>query len=365
MNPRRLVLVGIAAVLALGAVIALGFLLFGKKTAALELNEIPIAPGQDFRVDGEVITYTTADAFYEYRTDKRRSPLTTTPLSAPISGYDIRADNMAVFSGSVLQIRGQEEVTLTGTIHQVRCGDSHVAVLRRNAQSGADSIVAFDSQGNMTADVIDYSDGKVVNFGFYTEGGNERLWVIAVAVQQGQPVFNVKMHNPDAGGMTIGYLPSFYTQAIEQVHFTADSIFVVGTQELVRYSIGNPRERYRVNIYGQRVLDMAISDAGVSFLLQPRQESFSQTVRVLTVSEAETSSESLVSLHIPSEVRAAFLQSGSLYVFTETEMFGYNYAGRSTVTLELPEAPERVRRIGADHMLFETLDASYLASVTA
>ena len=365
LRPRtiRLLVVGVAALIVVGAAIALVALLFGGREAALQLTRIPLEPGQDVKIDGDLITYATADAFYEYRAGKGGNPLAVTPLGAPISGYDINGDNMAVFSGSTLQIRGQAEIVLTGTIHAVRCGSSRVAVLRRNALSGADSIIVFDSAGNETTAALDYSDGKVVNFGFYTEGGSELLWAIAAATQQSQPVFHVKMYDYLNGG-AMSYLPSYYDQAIERVFFTQDSIFVAGTQDLVRYTLAGGREKYRVRIFGQRISDMALSSGGVSFLLQPRGEAFAQTLRVLTVAEADYASESLVSLHLPDAPVSAFLQSGRLYAFTPTHVYGYNYAGRSALTLELPEMPLRVQRAGAAFMLFETAEASYLASVT-
>ncbi|MCL2695348.1 MAG: hypothetical protein FWE69_03370 [Clostridiales bacterium] len=357
----RLLAVGAVAIVAVGLVIALFALLFGTREASLSLRQSPLEPGQDFRINGETITYATSDTFHEFRIGK--SGLTTTPLGTAISGYDVNGDNMAVFSGSVLQIRGLDEVTLTGTIHAVRCGSNHVAVLRRNITSGADSIIVFDSAGVASADALDYSDGKVVNFGFYTENGSDLLWAIAVAAQQEQPVFNVKMYDYGNGGM-MSYLQPFYDQAIESVFFTQDSIFVAGTQDLVRYTQAGGRERYRVRIFGQRVLDMAESSGGVSFLLQPRHPAFGETLRLLTVAEADYASESMVSLHLPDKVTSAFLQGGSLYAFTQTHLYSFNYAGRRGLVLELPAPPQRVSRVGDSNMLFETEGAVYLASIT-
>jgi len=363
-KPNRLLILALAVLLIIGLAVGLVSLLFGSRGAALQLAPTSLARGQDFRIDGEGIAFATDEAFFEYRAGGGGNPLTTTPLGAPISGYDMSGDNLAVFSGSTLQIRGLAEVELTGTIHAVRCGNNHVAVLRRNAQSGADSIIVFDSAGAASADALDYSDGKVLNFGFHTEGGNELLWAVTVATAQSRPVFVVKMHDY-AGGGAMRYLPSFFDQAIERIFFTEDSIFVAGTQDLVRYTLTGGREKYRVRIFGQSVLDMGTSSGGVSFLLQPRGENFLRTLRVLTVAESDYAGESLVSLHLPDAPVSAFLQNGSLYAFTSERLYGFNYAGRSILDLELPATPLRVRAVGQAHMLFETEDRVYLATVTS
>lgn len=370
-RPFRLILVLLAALIVLGVLgLAVYYGLRDQEEEAV-LAELPIPMGQDYVIDGRMVAYLTENALVTYDTAEKRNALIERSLAIQLSGFDIHSDpggnNLAAFVDSTLQIWGQDKLELNGEIAALRCGKSHVAVLRRSTSGGADSIVVFDANGNNISDTPEYSEGLVIDFGFYvsdTVGSeHELLWVIVVSLRASVPVYTIKMFEY-AGVGSVSYLPQFYDQAVEKLYFTEESIFAVGTQDIVRYPIHGGRESYRVGIYGQKVTDMMQTETGVSFLLEPRTDTQRQTLRVLSIAEADESAESLVAVHLPEPYISALFSNSVLQVYNATQLQTFNTGGRKLLELELPEAPLCVYKLdGGEYVLLETATACYLASI--
>jgi len=365
----------LAALAALGLMVAIFYFGLLERSSEAVLTEVSIPPGHQYVINGRVIAYLTDTALVTYNTDARRRPQAEHTLQTLPTGFDLltpienKSIQFAAFSGSSLQIFGQSTLQLNGEIADLRCGKSHVAVLRRNTSRGNDSIVVFNASGNEISDTPDYSDGQVVDFGFYVSDSvgseHELLWVIVVSLRASKPVYTVKWFEY-AGSGTTSYLPPFYDQAVERLYITDDSVFVIGTQDIFRYPIlgGRGREAYRVGIYGQRVADMMETDAGVSFLLIPRQDPQNQTLRILNVSESDESGESLVTVHLQEPFIAALFSDSVLQVYSLTKLLTFNMNGRQILDMELTQVPLRVHKLdGGEFVLFETAAACYLASI--
>ena len=240
----------------------------------------------------------------------------------------------AAYVGSSLQLRNFDTLTLNGTIRGVACGEGHCAALRTNDISGLDSIVVFNASAEAVGNPIDFSESKVVNFGFETKYGREMLWVICVNTQASLPVTTVRLYDYNNGG-TMSYYPSFYEQSIERVYFTEDSVFLVGTEDIIRYSMDSSRERYRVGIYGKEVMDVSASGGTVRFLLKPRGSSNQHTLYTLALAEADAPNTTMLTVYVGENIVNAFLQASGIRIVTRTRMISYTFSGKNSPSADI------------------------------
>jgi hypothetical protein len=367
-RPFRLLLLILAAMIAIAFVAVVFYYGLRKKVEKALLTEIALPAGQDYKIDGNSIAYLTDNALYTYEIGKK-DRLNEQQLATTLSGFDVRGNNKAAYAGSSLQIWGQSVLQLNGEIAGVRCGKTHVAVLRRSSTGDSDSIVVFDANGNNIADTPGHSEGKVIDFGFYvsdtTGSEHELLWVIVVSLRTSMPIYTVTMWEYANGARgTERYLPQFHEQAIEKLYFTDESIFAVGTQDIIRYPISGGKEKYRIGIYGQKVVDLMRTSSNVYFLLLPRVDVERKTVRILSLSETDEGAEGRVAVHLKEAYISIFFSNGVLQSYGAEHLQTVNVNGKKLLELELPQAPLRVYKLdGGANVLFETALACYLASI--
>ena len=356
----RVILIVVAVVVVLAAGGAALYLLFGNSDASLLYTELPIDQNATYRAENNVIAYDTGSSLVEYRVD--RNEALESPLYNGIDGYDFSPTLLAVYKDNVVQVRGKQSVALSGNIRSVCCGESHVAVLRANTASGNESIAVLDKDGAPVGNALDFSDYRVVSFGFYSDNGKELLWVIGVSIQQSIPVTTIKMYDYTTGG-SLSYFPLFYDQIIEKLYFTENSIFIVGTQSIIRYSFAGSKEKYRVRIYGLKVTDMYATDGTVYFLLMPRDENERQTIHMLTVSETDYATDSIVSIHVPETLVSAFFQNGGIRCVTTGHLYSYSNSGINQLAIETAYTPLTAMRVNETQFMMETEEGCFLCSV--
>ena len=332
-NFLRLILFGLVAVVLFGGVFAVFYLMFRQRNASLTYEKLNIEGSMDYNVSGDFLTYASSDKLIQVNiSDTKKSLVTELPTS--IDGFGVSSAITAVYAGSNLQLRNFPTLSLTGTIRGVACGQSHCAALRTNDLNGLDSIVVFNASAQAVGNPIDFSESKVVNFGFETSYGRELLWVICINTQASLPVTTVRLYDYNNNG-AMSYYPSFYEQSIERVYFTEDSVFLVGTEDIIRYSTDSSRERYRVGIYGKEVMDMSVSNGTVRFLLKPRGSSNQHTLYTLAMAEADTPNTTMLTVYVGENIVNAFLQNSGIRVVTRTRMISYTYSGKNTPSADI------------------------------
>ena len=173
-NYLRLILAAGLAIVLIGGSFALLYLLFAQKDDGLTYEKVNIQAGNDYVVSGGYLTYATNTGLIQYQLESSR--VTQTKLSSPVDGFDVSASMTAVYAGSAFQLKNYDVLNLSGTIRSVSCGTHYCAVLRTSQTSGMDSIILFNASGEAVGNPIDFTDTKVVSFGFDTVGGRETLW---------------------------------------------------------------------------------------------------------------------------------------------------------------------------------------------
>ena len=332
-NFLRLILFALVAIVLFGGIFAVFYLMFRQRDASLTYEKLNIEANMDYDVSGGYLTYASATDLIQVNTnDTKRS--TVTSLKTTIDGFGVSSAMTAVYAGSNLQLRNFDTLTLNGTIRGVACGEKHCAVLRTNDISGLDSIVVFTASTEAVGNPIDFSESKVINFGFETSYGRELLWVICVNTQASLPVTTVRLYDYNNGG-AMSYYPSFYEQSIERVCFTENSVFLVGTEDIIRYNMDSSRERYRVGIYGKEVMDVSVNNGTVRFLLKPRGSSNQHTLYTLAMAEADAPNTTMLTVYVGENIVNAFLQSNGIRIVTRTRMISYTYSGKNTPSADI------------------------------
>ncbi len=329
-----MILFVLVAIVLFGGVFAVFYLMFRQKDASLTYEKVGIQAKMDYTVSGGYLTYASSTDLVQVNiNDTRRSTITHLD-SGSIDGFGVSSTMTAVFAGSNLQLRNFKTLTLNGTIRGVACGESHCAVLRINEINDLNSIVVFNASAEAVGNPIDFAESKVVNFGFETGYDRELLWVICVNTQASLPVTTVRLYDYNNNG-AMSYYPSFYEQSIERVYFTENSVFFVGTEDIIRYNLDSSRERYRVGIYGKEIMDVATSSGTVRFLLKPRGSSNHHILYTLSLAETDTPNTTMLTVYVGEDIVNAFLQSNGIRIVTRTRMISYSYSGKNTPSADI------------------------------
>lgn len=332
-NFLRLILFALVAIVLFGGIFAVFYLMFRQRDASLTYEKMNIEANMDYDVSGGYLTYASSTDLIQVNTnDTKKSMVTNLPTA--IDGFGVSSSITAVYAGSSLQLRNFPTLTLNGTIRGVACGQKHCAALRTNDVNGLDSIVVFTASAEAVGNPIDFAESKVINFGFETQYGRELLWVICVNTQASVPVTTVRIYDYNNNG-AMSYYPSFYEQSIEKVYFTENSVFLVGTEDIIRYNLDSSRERYRVGIYGKEVMDMSVSNATVRFLLKPRGSSNEHILYTLALAEADAPNTTMLTVYVGENIVNAFLQSSGIRIVTRTRMISYTYSGKNTPSADI------------------------------
>ena len=333
-NFLRLILFGLVALVLSGGLFAVFYLMFRQRDVSLTYEKLSIQANMDYIVSGNYLSYASATDLVQVNINDTKKSTITHLDNGAIDGFGVSSTMTAAYVGSSLQLRNFDTLTLNGTIRGVACGEGHCAALRTNDMNGLDSIVVFNASAEAVGNPIDFSESKVVNFGFETKYGREMLWVICVNTQASLPVTTVRLYDYNNGG-TMSYYPSFYEQSIERVYFTEDSVFLVGTEDIIRYSMDSSRERYRVGIYGKEVMDVSASGGTVRFLLKPRGSSNQHTLYTLALAEADAPNTTMLTVYVGENIVNAFLQASGIRIVTRTRMISYTFSGKNSPSADI------------------------------
>ena len=361
-NTGKLIIFAVAALSALGLVIFLMYLAFGKEEDVLSYTSMPIESGYAYDVSDHYLTYMTDNSLEQV--NLKDNSRTTTNIYAADGGFSVSSTMTAFYSGSDFQIRGYNAVSLTGTIRSVAAGSKYCAVLRTSNSSNLDSIVMFNASGQPVFDTIEFNDNKVISFGFDTADGRETLWVICVNIESSTPATTIHLYDFNNDG-ALTYYPVFYDQFIEQLAFTEDSVFIIGTQDIIRYSRTGSREQYRVGIYGKKVTDFRIGDGYVYFLLQSRISDAEHTLFVQALAEADSPGTTSMSIYSGEKIVNAFLQSGGIRVITPTRFLSYSYAGKLSKETELEYPADNAVELDEDRFLLVSDSDCYFVTIAS
>lgn len=340
-----------------------GIISLTKKSGTMGApTELPFTKSDPYVFTGNGFLYMKGTSlYYKDLVDSKKD------YSFIVSASDVKLtaslNISALYNSSAVQIVGAPSpIERTGQILNVRCGSKHVVILREDG-NGSTSMQIFDTAGNQK-DEIDIPKGTayIVDFGF-TAAAEDVLWTLTVDTASEIPLSTITTYDL-AKGSTTGVL-TVHHQLIESLQFTQNSIFAIGTNDLIRYN--NASEVYRLRVYGWKLLDFSASGASAKplFLFAPRNASSAlSTVKVYSVAEAEVASDQVMTFQLPENTLSAFLAGGNLVACTGNALYTYAMNGsKSSVELGLTVDGPGAVKLSENRMLLFQGEKLYLASI--
>ncbi|MDO4492254.1 MAG: hypothetical protein Q4C53_00040 [Clostridia bacterium] len=368
MNPRKkkkkgpsmmVIMLILTFVILLGLIVYLAF--FRDRERTIVMTETPIAAEDTYLNTGRGLLYAKGGDISLYSTDTGKSVYYGHDQTGTVRMSGSGAMS-AVFAGGSLQIiRANGDITtmeFTGTIDAVELGTYHIAMLRRDS-AGEESVLVLSAAGEQVDQILP-GEQYVVDFGFYTIGKSEMLWVEMMSVTAAQPTETIRCYDlsvrSQTGAITV------QNQLVEEVYITPNSLFLSGTNQIIRYTHDGNKEAYRVTDYGYRTLDFSDAGGDAVFLLTPRGGDM-HSVKLLTLKEGASADTKETYMQLPGEGVSGFIMNNRLVVVAEKRLYIFSMKGKLTETANLQYPIERAEKLSDSMLLLLSNGKWYTASV--
>lgn len=361
-NKRRVVfrlLFLIFLLLLISAGVVGGMLLLQRRSSNLvQLTDMPFTTEDQHVYTGTGFLYFKNNTltYQDLYNDKKNDSAAVTVDSVQIAGS---AGMQLVYNSAGIKIVGVPySVEFAGTLISLKCGNTCFAVLREISEN-AEGIKVYDKQGAVQLE-LDYAGQIVLDYGFYTST-SEHLYVIALSLDSGTPQSTIMIC--DMAAMSTSGVMNVQNQLIEQMHFSSAGIYVVGTNQIIRYSQARGRESYRETVYGWHVLDFDAT-SGPTFLLKPRNAETLGTVKLLKLKDDDVAATTQRLLQLPAGTMDAFLMGGKLVAVTANGYIVYGLDGKLISQKVFPDAVEGAEKLDAAMLLLQRGIKYYTIKVT-
>jgi hypothetical protein len=329
--------------------------IFNKQEATVSMNITPISTTSTYISTGDGLLYQTDGQihFYHLTDNKKNYTYGMGASNIRMSGSESMT---VVFNESQLQVVGEKTpLTFTGVVEEVECGTKHLAVLRK-AEDGTESVIVVNKSGEQIAD-LPFADQCIVDFGFYTTA-NEMLWIETLNVSTGMPMTTISTY--DLNKQEVTGLIHVQNQLVNDIYITPSSMFVVCTNQIIRYIHEGNKEIYRTMIYGYEVLDFSFASGTPTFLLTTRGGDF-HTVRILTLAEEDAPAPVETTLQLPAEGVSAFIMGSRLSVASREQLFTYTTKGKLSATATFEQPIDAAIKLTDAKLLLSSNGMYYLA----
>lgn len=350
-------LFSVLALVLIGAALLVYQFIFNKQESTVSMDLTPISTSSTYINTGDGLLYQTDGQIHFYHlTDSKKNY--TYGMSASDNVRMSGSENMTVvFNEAQLQVVGEKApLTFTGTIQEVECGDAHLAVLLQ-AEDGSESVLVITKDGEQVAD-LPFEDQYIVDFGFYSVK-NEMLWIETLNVNTGTPMTTISTY--DFVQQEITGLMHVQGQLVDQIYITDDSMFVVATNQIIRYTHEGNKEVYRVTIYGYKAVDFSDASGTPTFLLTTRGGDF-HTVKILTLEEGSEADTVETTLQLPTEGVDAFIMNGKLVVVSRENVYTYSLKGKLSSTASFEQAVDEAVKLTDVKLLLSSNGMYYIAN---
>ena len=344
------------AVLGIGLVIFQ--FIFNKQEATVSMEMTPISVSSTYINTGDGLLYQTDGQIHFYHlTDSKKN------YTYGMGASDIRMsgseDMTVVFNKAQLQVVGEKTpLTFSGSILEVECGTDYLAILQQ-AQDATESVLVIRRSGEQISDLT-FADQCIVDFGFYSTA-NEMLWIETLSVGTGTPMTTISTY--DLSKQEITGMIHVQNQLVNDIYITQNSMFVVCTNQIIRYIHEGNKEIYRTTIYGYESLDFSNASGTPTFLLTPRGGDF-HTVRILTLAEDSAPAPVETTLQLPTEGVTAFIMGSRLVVASREQLFTYSLKGKLTATATFEQPIDAAIKLNDTKLLLSSNGVFYLADAS-
>ena len=330
--------------------------IFNKQEATVSMDISPVSTTSTDINTGDGLLYQTDGQihFYHLTDEKKNYTYGMGASNIRMSGSESMT---VVFNESSLQVVGEKTpLTFTGTVEEVECGTKNLAVMRQS-EDGKESVNVITKDGEQVTD-LNFDDQCIVDFGFYTTN-NEMLWIETLNVSAGTPMTTIQTY--DLNKREVTGMIHVQNQLVNDIYITPDSMFVVCTNQIIRYIHEGNKEIYRTTIYGYEVLDFSFASGTPTFLLTTRGGDF-HTVRMLTLAEDAAPSPVETTLQLPAEGVSAYIMGSRLCVASREQLFTYTIKGKLSATATFQQPIDAAVKLTDNKLLLSSNGMYYLAN---
>ena len=330
--------------------------IFNKQEATVSMDITPISTTSTYINTGDGLLYQTDGQihFYHLTDEKKNYTYGTGASDIRMSGSESMT---VVFNTSQLQVVGEKTpLTFTGIVEEVECGTDYLAVLRQ-AEDGTESVHVITKGGEQIKD-LSFEDQCIIDFGFYTTS-NEMLWIETLNVNTGSPMTTISTY--DLKKQEVTGMIHVQNQLVDDIFITPNSMFVVCTNQIIRYIHEGNKEIYRTTIYGYEVLDFSFASGTPTFLLTTRGGDF-HTVRMLTLAEEDAAEPVETTLQLPTEGVSAYIMGSRLCVASREQLFTYTIKGKLSATATYQQPIDEAIKLTDNKLLLSSNGMYYIAN---
>ena len=325
---------------------------FGTESALPFYSEAPYA------YSNGIFYYADGDKLIRYDT---RNPEGATSMSLGTSDVAIAAGGgtAALYSVNAVQIIGADDfIDVSGQIMSLRCAANHISVLRIDS-AGTGAVLVYNKSGELV-DIIEQKDDIIIDCGFYDSSEGDLMWLLTLSTSADTPVTTLTTYSYAAQGgdsvATMSGVISISSQLVDRVVFTKSSIFISGTEQLIRCDAGISGESWRLLTYGYKLCDYSSALARPLFLFVPRAEGAMNEVKLYSVDEAAQSGAAARAVQLGEGVHSVMACNGKMAAFSKDTLYIYTAAGKLSATYALDFACVKATKLSESEVLCESAD---------
>ena len=260
-----------------------------------------------------------------------------------------------VYDDTSISIIGNKEAVLVdGKIESVKCCDDYAACLV--IKDGKERIEVYDIKGKLLETIE--TDMELSDFGF---SGVKRqlLYTVTIELATENFVSTITTYEPSQGATT-GVI-TVQNQLIEKIVFGEKSIFVKGTENIIRFDAATNKEAYRLIANGYEMLD-CFSDINTYMILRSENEN-NNMLTMYRASQTNVSDMRILPLYKLSNDLATFVYGDYIYSFTENKLNRYSLKGKICEQEKIGFNATEVIRLKDDYVLIKSNNSLYSAKI--
>lgn len=272
----------------------------------------------------------------------------------------VSSDITLIYSTNAVRLLDADKsIEITGgRILDVKCGNKHIAVMRENTDRTV-TLLIYD-RASEQVDSIEFGDAYAVDFGFDLSKG-ELLWTIDVNTDSTQPISTLTTYDLDK--RTTSGIITVVNQLVDRVEFTNNSIYIIGTSQLIRYDRLRNSESYRATCFGRVLHDCSLTQSKPLFLFVDSNTEKIRRIAIYTMTDDTVGSATTRLMTIPEEAIGVFAMAGRPIVVTSENVYIYKTNGQLDETKRFDSAIMGAIKLTDNTLLIERDGRLYTARI--
>lgn len=342
----KLILILVLAVLAVIGLVCL----MNNLNEVVSVTYMDELSGDNFVFNGSgILAYQNGYLnYYDLKSEKKNK---TEYIGAPDESVKIAAGSgiEIVYSDISFRIvRLKRNIEVDGIIEGCSCGGNFAAFYILG-MDGSHRIDIYNASGDLIRSK-EYTSSVITSFGF--ESSDSTVFYTAELMTVGQDL-TTTITTYDLGKNSINGLLSVQGMIVGKLFFTEKSIFAVGTKQLIRYDRVTNKEIYRVLIYGYDCSSASVSGSNVIFALTAAGTEDPSVVKLLSVKEDDTASDTYITVSIEPGSYFGML-NGRLYTMNGSRITKYASDGSIDGGSEIEGSIDAAYLLSDRYMLVHT-----------